>query len=391
METRVKEIVVLGSTGSIGQSCVAVAREFGSAFKIVGLAAGSNVGALAEQVEEFKPEVVSIADREAAAAFSKRYASSGLRVLSGDEGLRELAGLERAHMVVNALVGAIGLVPTIEAIRAGKDVALANKESMVLAGEIVMNLARKHGSAVLPIDSEHCGLHQCLTGRTAAVRRIILTASGGPFLTRRGDDLRNVTPEEVMRHPVWKMGRRICVDSATLLNKGFEVMEAGWLFSVELSRIRVLIHPQCVIHALVEFADGTTLAQISKPDMRIPILYAMSYPEREATRFESSDLAQTGPVTFVEPDLDQFPCLRLACEAARVGGTVPAFLNAADEIAVKAFLERRIRFTDIIQVLEGSLERLRGTPATSVEDVLAADAEARVVAEQIVCRVATSA
>jgi 1-deoxy-D-xylulose-5-phosphate reductoisomerase len=389
MGTKVKEIVVLGSTGSIGQNCLGVAREFSSTFRIIGLAAGSNFEALARQIEEFKPEVVSIAEKQAAAEFSRRYASSGLRVLSGDEGLRELAGLERAHMVVNALVGAIGLVPTIEAIRAGKDVALANKESMVLAGEIVMNLARKHGSNLLPIDSEHSGIHQCVAGRTAALRRIVLTASGGPFLTRKPDDLRNVTPEEVVHHPIWSMGKRICVDSATLLNKGFEVIEARWLFSVELSRIGILIHPQCVVHALVEFADGTTLAQISKPDMRVPILYAMSYPGRVETRFESCDLARIGTLTFVEPDLRQFPCLRLAGAAASAGGAVPVFLNAADEIAVEAFFERRIRFTDIVRVLEGSLERLRGTPVTSVEDILAADSEARAVARQIVSEVKT--
>jgi 1-deoxy-D-xylulose-5-phosphate reductoisomerase len=390
MGTEVKEIVVLGSTGSIGRNCLAVASEYSSDFRIVGLAAGSNFETLAGQVEEFKPEVVSIAEKQAAAEFSRRYASSGLRVLSGHEGLRELAGLERAHMVVNALVGAVGLVPTVEAIRAGKDVALANKESMVLAGEIVMKLAKEHGTNVLPIDSEHSGIHQCLAGRTAPVRRIVLTASGGPFLTRRPNDLRNVTPEEVVRHPIWSMGRRICVDSATLLNKGFEVIEARWLFSIELSRIGVLIHPQCVVHALVEFADGTTLAQISKPDMRVPILYAMSYPGGGVTGFESCDLAQIGTLTFVEPDLEQFPCLRLACAAASAGGAVPVFLNAADEIAVEAFLERRIRFTDIVRVLEGSLDRLGGRPVRSLEDVLAADAEARVVTREVVSGVAAS-
>lgn len=384
-----KEIVVLGSTGSIGQNCLAVAKEHKSIFRIVGLAAGSNFDALAQQVEEFKPRVVSITQKEAAEELSRRYASSGLRVLSGEEGLRELARLEHAQLVVNALVGATGLVPTVEAIMAGKDVALANKESLVLAGDIVMSLARSRGSTILPIDSEHSGIHQCLSTRNAVVRRIVLTASGGPFLTRRLNGLRNVTPEEVMQHPVWKMGRRICVDSATLLNKGFEVIEARWLFSVEISQVGVLIHPQCAVHALVEFTDGTTLAQISKPDMRIPILYAMSYPERVETCFESADLARAGPFTFLEPDIDQFPCLKLAYSAARAGGTVPAFLNAADEIAVKAFLARRIRFTDIIAVLEGSLERLTRTPITSVEDVLAADAEARVVAEEMVSDVAS--
>lgn len=382
-----KEIVVSGSTGSIGRNCLAVAREFSSAFRVVGLAAGTNLDLLAEQIEEFKPEVISVSRQEAASEISKRYVSSGPRVLCGQDGLRELAALGRTSMVVNALVGAIGLIPTIEAIRAGKDVALANKESIVLAGEIVMGLARERGTTVIPIDSEHSGIHQCLADGKTGVRRIVLTASGGPLLTRKPVELNNVTPDEIMRHPVWNMGRRICVDSATLLNKGFEVMEARWLFGADLSNIGVLIHPRCVIHALVEFVDGTTLAEISKPDMKIPILYAMSYPQRLDTRFESCDLSLMGPLTFSEPDLCQFPCLGLARSAARAGGTVPAFLNAADEIAVKAFLDRRIRFTDIIRVLEDTLGHLTGNPITSIEDVLTADAEARVVAENIVSEV----
>lgn len=383
-----KEIVVLGSTGSIGRNCLEVAREFSSAFKVIGLAAGSNVEVLRRQIETFRPEIVAVARRRDAEELSKHYSLSGLQVLSGEEGLKELARLDRARMIVNALVGATGLVPTIEALKAGKDVALANKETMVLAGEIVMGLARDSGAALLPIDSEHSGIHQCLANRKAGVRRIVLTASGGPFLNREPEELTNVTPADVMLHPVWNMGKRICVDSATMLNKGFEVMEARWLFGVELSRIGVLIHPQCAIHALVEFIDGTTLAQISRPDMRIPIQYAMSYPETGDTEFESCDISKIDSLTFMEPDLRQFPCLKLARSAAEAGGTMPVNLNAADEVAVGAFLDGRIRFTDIVRVLETCLSSLEVKPVVSVEEVLTADAEARKVAGAVVTGIA---
>lgn len=382
-----KDVVLLGSTGSIGNNCLTVVREFATRFRIAGLATWSNIDALAEQVEEFKPDVVSIGDSRAAERFRRQYQASGLKILSGQEGLIELARLERAQLVVNALVGAAGLAPTVEAVNAGKDLALANKESMVLAGEIVMNLARERGSNLLPVDSEHSGIHQCLAGRSEGVRRIVLTASGGPFLGRSAEELRHVTPEDVMRHPIWNMGKRICVDSANLLNKGLEVIEARWLFGVELSSIGVLVHPQCVIHGFVEFEDGTTLAQMSKPDMKIPLLYAMSYPETIAAPFESCNVADLGPLTFAEPVLSEFPCLKLAYVAARAGGTVPATLNAADEVAVEAFLRGQIGFTDIARILESTLERLVWKPAVSIEDVLEADAEARVVAEEVVSEV----
>ncbi|KPJ59906.1 MAG: hypothetical protein AMJ46_09030 [Latescibacteria bacterium DG_63] len=382
-----KHVVLLGSTGSIGKNCLRVVREFRTRFRIAGLATWSNVKALAEQVEEFEPVAVSIGDERAAEEFRQGPQARGLEVLSGEEGLIELVRLGQAQMVVNALVGAIGLLPTVEAVKSGKDVALANKESMVLAGEIVMRLAKEHGSNLLPIDSEHSGIHQCLAGRSVGIRKIVLTASGGPLMGRSQEELRNVTPEEVMRHPVWSMGKRICVDSASLLNKGLEVMEARWFFGVELSSIGVLLHPQCVVHGMVEFADGSTLAQISRPDMKIPILYALSYPERVEASFESCNLADLHSLTFVEPDLDRFPCLRLAYAAARAGGTVPAYLNAADEVAVEAFLLGTVRFTDIPRILESTLERLTWRPATSIEDTLAADAEARIVAKGIVSEV----
>ena len=376
--------VVLGSTGSIGRNCLSVVRDNASRFKVVGLAAGSNIDLLAEQVKEFAPGVVAIGDARAREEFSRRNEFPGLIVLGGEEGLRRLSSLRTADVVVNGLVGACGLVPTLEAVKAGKRVALANKESIVLAGEIVMKSAAEHGATVLPVDSEHSGVHQCMSGRDGQVKRIVLTASGGPFLGRSPQELRTVSPEDVMRHPVWKMGRRICADSATLLNKGFEVMEARWLFGVELSEIGVLIHPQCAVHALVEFSDGTTLAQISRPDMRIPIQYAMSYPERLQGPLPACDLSKVGPLVFSEPDLRQFPCLRLAYSAAAEGGTRPAQLNAADEVAVRAFFDGRIRFTDIPVVLEKSLELSRSGPAESVEAILEADAGAREVASRVV-------
>ena len=382
-ESGMTNVVVLGSTGSIGLNCLSVVRENASRFKVVALAAGSNIDALAAQVREFSPRAVAIGDAGAKEEFSRRYEFPGLSVLGG-EGLRELSAMRDADVVVNGLVGACGLAPTLEAVKAGKRVALANKESIVLAGEIVMKAATEHGATILPVDSEHSGIHQCMSGRNGRVRRIVLTASGGPFLGRSPDELKNVTPDDVMRHPVWKMGRRICADSATLLNKGFEIMEARWLFGVELARIGVLIHPQCAVHALVEFDDGTTLAQISRPDMRIPILYAMSYPEGLPTKLSPCDLTQAGPLVFSEPDLGRFPCLRLAYSVAEQGGTRPAQLNAADEVAVKAFFERQIRFTDIPVVLERSLERLKPGPAESVELILEADAEAREVASRVI-------
>ncbi|UCF77686.1 MAG: 1-deoxy-D-xylulose-5-phosphate reductoisomerase [Candidatus Eiseniibacteriota bacterium] len=382
-----KNIVLLGSTGSIGRSCLAVVREFPSRFKVAGLATWSHVEALAEQVEEFRPDFVSIGQEGAAERFRRLNSRPGLEVLQGESGLVELVRLPEVRLVVNALVGAAGLVPTVEAVCAGKDLALANKESLVLAGELVMKLVKERGTQLVPIDSEHSAIHQCLAGRTASVRRIVLTASGGPFNGRRMGELETVTPEEVLRHPVWDMGSRICVDSANLLNKGLEVMEARWLFDIALRNIGVLLHPQCIVHGLVEFTDGTTLAQMSRPDMKIPILYALSHPEQLVAPFESCSLAELGTLTFEEPDLEQYPCLRLAYEAARAGGTVPASLNAADEVAVEAFLKRRIAFTDIPRILEDSLERLEPRQAGSVESVMAADGEARAVAEKLVSKV----
>lgn len=377
-------VVVLGSTGSIGRNCLSVVRDNASRFRVVGLAAGSNIDLLAEQVREFAPGVVAVGDARAREEFSRRNAFPGLVLLGGEEGLRELSSLRTADVVVNGLVGACGLVPTLAAVKEGKRVALANKESIVLAGEIVMKAAAEHGATVLPVDSEHSGVHQCLSGRDGQVRRIVLTASGGPFLGKSADELLRVTPKDVMRHPVWKMGRRICADSATLLNKGFEVMEARWLFGVGLAEIGVLIHPQCAVHALVEFTDGTTLAQISVPDMRIPILYALSYPDRLAGTLPACDLSSVGPLVFSEPDLSRFPCLRLAYSAAAEGGRRPAQLNAADEVAVRAFFDGRIRFVDIAVVLERSLTLLDAGPADSVEVILEADAEAREAASRVI-------
>ncbi|MBN1504903.1 MAG: 1-deoxy-D-xylulose-5-phosphate reductoisomerase [Candidatus Eisenbacteria bacterium] len=377
-------VVVLGSTGSIGRNCLSVVRDNASRFRVVGLAAGSNIDLLAEQVREFAPGVVAVGDARAREEFSRRNAFPGLVLLGGEEGLRELSSLRTADVVVNGLVGACGLVPTLAAVKEGKRVALANKESIVLAGEIVMKAAAEHGATVLPVDSEHSGVHQCLSGRDGQVRRIVLTASGGPFLGKSADELLRVTPKDVMRHPVWKMGRRICADSATLLNKGFEVMEARWLFGVGLAEIGVLIHPQCAVHALVEFTDGTTLAQISVPDMRIPILYALSYPDRLAGTLPACDLSSVGPLVFSEPDLSRFPCLRLAYSAAAEGGRRPAQLNAADEVAVRAFFDGRIRFVDIAVVLERSLTLLDAGPADSVEIILEADAEAREAASRVI-------
>ncbi|MFH0778366.1 MAG: 1-deoxy-D-xylulose-5-phosphate reductoisomerase [Candidatus Eisenbacteria bacterium] len=384
MTTEVRNIVLLGSTGSVGRNCLSIARELPGRFRVVALAVDSDVDGLAEQVEEFRPLVVGVREEKAARELERRFGSGGVKILAGESGVARLAGLEEGDIVVNAIVGAAGLLPTVEAVKAGKRLALANKESLVLAGQAVVQMAKERGAEILPVDSEHSGVHQCVSSRRARIRRIVLTASGGPLLGRRTAELADVTPEEVLRHPVWKMGRRICVDSATLFNKGLEVMEARWLFDVELDEIGVLVHPEGVVHAMVEFVDGTTLAQISAPDMRVPILYALTYPETVEAPFDSCDLSRVSPLTFMEPDLAQFPCLALAYDAAKAGGTVPASLNAADEVAVKAFLDGRIRFTDITRVLEQSLGKTRRSAIGTIQDVLDADSEARAVAEELV-------
>lgn len=350
-----KKLSVLGSTGSIGVSTLQVVERFPERFEIIGLAAGQNRALLEEQIERFHPKVVSLASEDAARDTRKKM--PGLEVLSGIEGLIRVSTLPEIDMVVSALVGALGLIPTISAIRAGKDIALANKEALVMAGGVVMKEATDMEVKILPVDSEHSAIFQCLHGhRYEDIRRLIITASGGPFIELPLPMLKKVTPREALKHPNWKMGPKITIDSATLMNKGLEVIEAHHLFGIEIDRIQVLLHPQSLIHSAVEFKDGSIIAQMALPDMKGPIGYALSYPERLESDLPALDLAGVDSLTFIEPDFERFPCLPLAYSALRVGGTMPAVLSASNEVAVKAFLEREIEFMDIPVIIKETME-----------------------------------
>jgi 1-deoxy-D-xylulose-5-phosphate reductoisomerase len=376
----VKRIAILGSTGSIGQSTLDVVESYPERFAISSLGGGSNVEAVFDQAKRWKPKVVSVAKEEDADALRKMLAAAGLgeiEVVHGTAGTVRVATHPDVDFVVSAIVGVAGLKATYEAVRAGKTVGLANKECMVAAGEIIMAEARRHGKPVLPIDSEHNAVHQCLRGgRAEEVDRVWLTASGGPFLHTPLSHFSSITVEEALNHPTWKMGRRITIDSATLMNKGFEVIEACRLFNLPAKQVGVLVHPQSTIHSMVEFVDGSILAQVSVTDMRLPILYALTYPERVKSdmHFPVMDLRH---LDFCPPDVGKFPCLRLAYEAAEAGGAKPVALNAADEVAVAAFLDRQIGFQDIPRVIQGVLAATPTAKLESIEDVLEADAEAR--------------
>jgi len=373
-----KGLSILGSTGSVGTNVLRVVEAFEGRFRVVGLAAGGNADRLAEQVARHRPKVVSVATAAAAEALSRLVDVSGVRVRVGPEGMVEVATHADAHMVVASAVGAIGLVPTYRALEAGKDVALANKETLVMAGELMLAQSRARGGRLLPIDSEHCALHQCLDGRRPEeVRRLVLTASGGPFRDRPRETFDRVTPEEALAHPTWSMGRKITIDSATLMNKGLEVIEARWLFGIGADRVEVLIHPQSVVHSMVEFVDGTVLAQLGVTDMRLPIQYALSHPERWEAAIPGLDFTKSLRLDFQAPDHERFPCLRLAYRALEAGGSAPAALNAANEEAVAAFLEGRIPFPAIPDSIQEVLDAHLPAPLTDLEHVLAADAWAR--------------
>ncbi|MEW6448503.1 MAG: 1-deoxy-D-xylulose-5-phosphate reductoisomerase [Bacillota bacterium] len=379
-----REIVILGSTGSIGRQALQVIEEFRERFRVRGLAAGRNWRLLLEQTVYFRPEAVALSEEEDA----RRLAEALPREIKpevywGPEGMERLAAIEGADMVLTAVTGAAGLKPTLAAIAAGKDIALANKETLVAAGEIVIERVRKYGVRLLPVDSEHSAIWQCLDGRPD-VRRITLTASGGPFRQYSREALARVTPEAALNHPTWRMGPKITIDSATLMNKGLEVIEAHWLFGIDYDNIRVLVHPQSVVHGMVEFADGSITAGLSTADMRLPILYALSYPERLSNNLPRLDLARVSPLTFEEPDVERFPCLRLAVEAGRTGGTMPAVLNAANEVAVAAFLGGWILFTGIPAVIEAVVAAHSVKEKPDLETIITADAWARNKAEEVI-------
>ncbi|WKZ31679.1 MAG: 1-deoxy-D-xylulose-5-phosphate reductoisomerase [Thermodesulfobacteriota bacterium] len=374
-----KGISILGSTGSIGTNTLQVVRSHPERFRVVSMAAGRNIALLKEQIEEFRPVFVSVESEDAAVAL-RNSLSVPVAVEAGLAAAMRAAAFEGVDMTVAAISGASGLLPTIAAVRAGKDIALANKESLVLAGRLVMEEAAKRGVNILPVDSEHSAVFQSLLGhRKEDIKRIILTASGGPFLKTPLPELERMGPEEALKHPKWKMGRKVTIDSSTLVNKGFEVIEARWLFGLPPEKISVVIHPQSIVHSMVEYIDGSVMSQMSAPDMRSPISYALAYPERIASGTEPLDFSRLS-LEFSAPEPERFPCLGLAYEALRTGGTAPAALNAADEVAVGLFLEGRIPFTGISRIICEVLGAHRSKEPESIEDVLEADREARVLA-----------
>lgn len=372
-----KAISVIGSTGSIGEKVLEIVRLHPDRFKVVALAVRQNAAALLKQAKEFRPRLVCVFDEAHAEEIKAPLKKLGIRLVSGEAGLLEASTFPEAEQIIFSLVGAQGLKPIFEAIRAGKNVAVANKEPLVMAGELLMREARKRRIQFLPIDSEHSGLWQCLEGRSLdSVRKLVLTSSGGPFLKRRGS-LAGVTVREALRHPKWRMGPKITIDSATLMNKGLEVIEASNLFNLEVERVEVLIHPEAIVHALVEFIDGSHLAQLAVTDMRLPIQYALSFPERLNHLFPNLDLTQVGALHFEKPNLKRFPCLTFGFEAKRQGGTSPAVLNGANEAAVAAFLDDKIPFLGIPKAIERVMARHRVKSNPSLDEVFEADRWAR--------------
>ena len=392
-----KHLSILGSTGSIGRQCLSVVEALPGRFSVVSVAAGANLEELIGQIERHQPELVSVADAKRADDLSQLLREKGIaqrpEIHHGREGMLAVGTHAKADIVVSAAVGVVGLEATYEAVKLGKTIALSNKEVLVAAGELVMAAAKKSGRELLPVDSEHNAVHQCLRGGThGEVRRLVLTASGGPFRKTPLAALTNVTREQALAHPNWRMGNRITIDSATMMNKGFEVIEARWLFGMRPDQIEVMVHPQSTIHSMVEFVDGSVLAQLGPTDMRMPIQYALTYPERVASNNQVAlDWAKLKRLDFEKASTRRFPCLRLAREAMKKGGALPCALNAADEIAVAAFLEGRLPFLGIPEVIERVLARTVRTPFEKMDDVLTADAEARRMAQEEISKVTSSA
>jgi 1-deoxy-D-xylulose-5-phosphate reductoisomerase len=390
------KLAILGSTGSIGRQCLSVIEALPDRFAVTALAARGNLDELTGQIERHKPEIVSVGDGAKADELTARLKAKGIAPLPaihhGREGIRAVGTHPGSEIVVSAAVGVVGLEATYEAVKLGKRVALSNKEVLVAAGELVMAAAQKSGRELLPVDSEHNAVHQCLrAGRRAEVRRLVLTASGGPFRKTPLAALKNVTPEQALAHPNWRMGNRITIDSATMMNKGFEVIEAHWLFGMRPEQIEVVIHPQSTVHSMVEFVDGSILGQLGPTDMRMPIQYALTYPERAASNQVALDWSKLRRLDFAKASTRRFPCLRLAREAMKKGGALPCALNAADEVAVAAFLDQRLPFLGIPEVIERVLERMPRVRLENMDDVLTADAEARRMAREDVDRLAMTA
>lgn len=372
-----KKIAVLGSTGSIGTQTLEVVRDYKEELQVTGLAAGSNVELMERQIREFMPEAAAMWNEEAAKELQARTADLPVRILCGMEGLLEIATLADMQVLVTAVVGMIGIRPTIAAIEQGKDIALANKETLVTAGHIIMPLAQRKGVSILPVDSEHSAIFQSLQGeRRGSMEKILLTASGGPFRGKRRKELAQMTVEDALRHPNWSMGKKITVDSATLVNKGLEVMEAKWLFGAGLDQIQVVVHPQSILHSAVQFQDGAIIGQMGTPDMKLPIQYALFYPDRKPMRTKRVDLFELGRLTFERPDPETFTGLKLAYEAARTGGSMPTVFNAANEKAVALFLEHKIKFLQIPELIGLCMEHSKVVKDPSVEEILEAEAAA---------------
>jgi 1-deoxy-D-xylulose-5-phosphate reductoisomerase len=383
-----KRLAILGSTGSIGQSALAVVAEHPQEFRVVGLAAGKNVGVLAEQIRAVRPDRVSVQDEAVARDLKESLAGHpSVEILAGPEGAVSVAAAPEADLVVSAMVGAVGLEPTLAAVEAGKTLALANKETLVAAGPLVMSAVAARGAVLIPVDSEHSAIFQALEGqRREEVRRLWLTASGGPFRAWPKEKLATATPAQALKHPNWDMGAKITIDSATMMNKALEVIEASVLFGLPVSQIEVCIHPQSIIHSLVEFVDGSVLAQLGWPDMRLPIAYALTYPRRLPLNSDPLDLGKVARLTFEQPDFERFPALRLGYEAAETGGTMPAVLNAANEVAVAAFLDGRLPFPGITRVVEETMAAHTSGPLKNLAQVLTVNEWAREYAQELVNR-----
>jgi 1-deoxy-D-xylulose-5-phosphate reductoisomerase len=380
-----KKISILGSTGSIGRQTLDVVSQHPEKFSVVGLAAGSNIELLKEQILKFSPRAVSVQNEETASALASLIKPCDTQILHGLKGVEQIAILSEADLVVSAMVGASGLRPTLAAARAGKDIALANKESLVIAGEILTAEVQKRGTKLLPIDSEHSALFQALEcGKRNHVKRLILTASGGPFLNTPQDQLEDVSVEVALNHPTWKMGKKITIDSATLMNKGFEVIEAKWLFGFKPDQISVWIHPQSIVHSMVEYIDGSVISQMGKPDMRIPIAFAISYPERISMNTNPVVPESFGELSFQDVDYSQFPSLSLAFDALREGGTMPSVMNGANEVAVSAFLSGQMKFTGIINTVKKVMDLHKTQPANTLDAVLESDLWARNTAQSLI-------
>ena len=382
MEENKRRIAILGSTGSIGTQALDVVSHHPELFQVEMLSAGSNASLLIEQARKFNPNAVVICNKDKYAEVKEALDPLDIKVFAGVESAGDLAGGSNVDIVLAAMVGFSGLAPTISAMKKGKVIALANKETLVAAGSIITRLSREYNSPLIPVDSEHSAVFQCLQGERAQVEKVLLTASGGPFFNLPKEDFEKITVEQALNHPNWKMGNKVTIDSASMMNKGLEIMEAAWLFNIPADKIEVVVHPQSIIHSMVQFTDGGIKAQLGYPDMRVPIQYALSYPYRISLDTKRLSFAELGQLTFFAPDLEKFPCLRIAYESFKKGGNIPCAMNAANEVAVAAFLRGQIRFTQIPQIIEKTIEKCNFVSSPGIEDIFETDKTSKIVAEE---------